>query len=235
MEIHFKNEVKVGLFALLGIALFIFFIFSITDVKLFAKNYDLKIMFGFANGVKMSSPVRLAGVDVGEVKGIAVKFNKASGKNEVLVSARVRDNTLIPRDSKIWINTLGLLGEKYIEIIPGVNYSDLVKPGQVIVGEDPIPMQQITELGRDIAMKLRESIVGINNIILSEQNKEKYNQVLKNLEQATTSLNEIMNKINSGTGTAGKFLTDETVYTETKEFIADIKAHPWKLMRKPQE
>jgi phospholipid/cholesterol/gamma-HCH transport system substrate-binding protein len=236
MEIgKFKNEIKVGLFAFVGIIIVVYFVFSIADVKLFAKTNDIKIIFGFANGVKMSSPVRLAGVDIGEVKGISIRFNKNTGKNEVLISARVKSDTTIPRDSKVWINTLGLLGEKYIEIIPGVNYSDLVKPDEIIVGEDPIPMQEITELGRDIAIKLRESITSINNIILSEQNKEKFGQVLKNLEEATTSLNAIMNKINSGDGTAGKFLTDEAIYSDTKELIADIKAHPWKLLRKPQE
>lgn len=232
MAIHFKNEVKVGLFTLVGIVIFVYFVFSIADVKLFAQTYDIKIVFGFANGIKISSPVRLAGVDVGDVKAIKVRFNKNNGKNEVMVSARVRNDAIIPLNSKVWINTLGLLGEKYIEIIPGLDYKNVLKPGETIVGEDPIPMQEITELGREIAMKLKNSIDGINNIILSEENKSKFSQVLRNLEEATNSLNEIMNKVNSGSGTAGKFLTDETLYTDTKEFISDIKQHPWKLMRK---
>ncbi|MEW6008975.1 MAG: MlaD family protein [Candidatus Omnitrophota bacterium] len=235
MAIHLKNEIKVGLFTLIGIIIFIYFVFSIADVKLFAKTYDIRILFGFANGIKISSPVRLAGVDVGDVKAIKIRFNKNTGKNEVVVSARVKHDAIIPTNSKVWINTLGLLGEKYIEIIPGLDYRSVLKPGETIVGEDPIPMQEITELGREIAVKLKNSIDGINNIILSEENKSRFSGVLKNLEEATTSLNEIMNKVNNGSGTAGKFLTDETLYTDTKEFIMDLKQHPWKLMRKPKE
>ncbi len=235
MAIHLKNEVKVGLFTIVGIVILIYFVFSIADVRLFAQTYNIKIIFGFANGIKISSPVRLAGVDVGDVKAINIRFNKNSGKNEVTVLARVRNDAIIPTNSKVWINTLGLLGEKYIEIIPGLDYKNVLKPGQIIVGEDPIPMQQITELGREIAMKLKNSIDGINNIILSEENKSRFSEVLKNLEEATTSLNQIMNKVNGGSGTVGKFLTDETIYTDTKEFITDLKQNPWKLMRKPQE
>ncbi|MBU2540628.1 MAG: MCE family protein [Candidatus Omnitrophica bacterium] len=235
MGLKFKNEIKVGIFSLVGVIIFVVFVFSIGDIKLFTKSKDVKIVFGFANGVKISSPVRLAGVDVGQVRKISVRFNRQTQKNEVEVLARVTDSTIIPQDSKVWINTLGLLGEKYIEIIPGLDYAHLFKPGETIIGKDPIPMQEITELGREIALKLRESIDAINNFILNEKNKEAYNQVLENLEEASKSLSEIMEKINSGDGTAGKFISDEAIYTDTKEFIEDIKKHPWKLMRKPQE
>lgn len=234
MGIKFKNEIKVGLFSLVGIIIFIIFVFSITDVKLFAKSQDIKVVFGFANGVKVSSPVRLAGVDVGEVKKILVRYDKKAGKNEVIVLARVSNKTVIPRDSEVWINTLGLLGEKYIEIIPGIDYDNSLRPGETIVGKDPIPMQEITEIGREIALKLRNSIDGINNI-LDKENQEAFSQVLQNLQEASASLSEIMGKINAGGGTAGKFITDEAIYTDTKEFIADIKKHPWKLMRKPED
>lgn len=235
MNLKLKNEVKVGIFTIIGIIIFIIIVFSISDVKFFAKTNDIDIVFGFANGVKSSSPVRLAGVDIGEVKAINVDFNKKTGKNEVTVHARVKSEALIPSDSRVWINTLGLLGEKYIEIIPGINYKNVLKPGSKIAGEDPIPIQEITELGRQIAVKLKDSIDGLNNLILNEQTKKSFSQVIDNLEQASASLNQIMSKINTGNGAAGKLINDESIYTDTKELIADIKQHPWKLLRKPEE
>lgn len=235
MKLSIKNEVKVGIFTIIGIIIFIIFVFSITDMKFFAKSKAIYFTFGFANGVKISSPVRLAGVDIGEVKGINVTFNKNTGKNEVLVHARVNSEAIIPKDSKVWINTLGLLGEKYIEIIPGKDYTNVMQEGSTITGEDPIPIQEITELGRQIAVKLKESIDGLNSLILNEKTKKEFSQVITNLEQASTSLNEIMTKINSGSGAAGKLLNDETIYTDAKELMADIKKHPWKLLRRPEE
>lgn len=235
MNLNLKNEVKVGLFTIIGIIIFIIFVFSISDIKLFAKSRYIYITFGFANGVKISSPVRLAGVDIGEVKKINVGFNNKTGKNEVLVYARISADARIPQDSRVWINTLGLLGEKYIEIIPGKDYANVLADGSRIAGEDPIPMQEITELGRQIAMKLKDSIDGLNSLLLNDQTKKSFSQVITNLEQASMSLNEIMNKINSGNGAAGKLINDESLYTDTKELIADIKTHPWKLLRRPQE
>jgi phospholipid/cholesterol/gamma-HCH transport system substrate-binding protein len=235
MDLTLKNEVKVGIFTIVGLIILIFFVFSISDFKFFARTNNINIIFGFANGVKMSSPVRLAGVDIGEVKGISVGFNKNTGKNEVNILARVNGDVIIPKDSKVWINTLGLLGEKYIEIIPGMDYKNVLKQGSKIRGEDPIPIQEITELGRQIAMKLKDSIDGLNSILLSEQSKKSFTRVIENLEQASTQLNEIMNKINTGNGSVGKLINDQGIYDDTKEFIADIKQHPWKLMRKGQE
>ncbi len=235
MQLKITNEMKVGLFTLGGIVIFVIFVFSIADIKLFAKSKDVKIIFGFANGVKISSPVRLAGIDVGQVRKTSVRFNEKTRKNEVEILARVGISTVIPRDSIVWINTLGLLGEKYIEIIPGVDYVHTLKPGDTIIGKDPIPMQEITELGRDIALKLKDSIEAINDFILNEKNREAYTEVLKNLEAASKSLSEIMEKVKSGDGSAGKFISDEAIYTDTKEFLEDIKKNPWKLMRKPEE
>lgn len=234
MKMKFTNEIKVGLFFMVAVAIFVIFVFSIADIRLFARTQDINIIFGFGDGVKISSPVRLAGVDVGDVKKVRVRFNEREVKNEVVILARVASSTVIPRDSRVLINTLGLLGEKYIEIIPGIDYDNVLKDGESIRGEDPIPMQDITKLGREIALKLDASIEGINSFILNEKNKNAFGQVLQNLDEASAALSEIMNKINRGDGTAGKFITDEAIYTDTKEFIADIKKHPWKLIRKPE-
>ena len=75
----------------------------------------------------------------------------------------VKKEIKVPVDSTIWVNTLGLLGEKYIEIMPGKDYSNTIAPKQALVGVDPIPMQEVSVLARDIAKHLDESLTRIIN------------------------------------------------------------------------
>ena len=64
--------------------------------------------------------MRLAGVEVGLVKKLQVFVDKNDGgKTKVRVNVWIKDDIAIPADSKITINQLGILGEKYLEIIPG--------------------------------------------------------------------------------------------------------------------
>jgi hypothetical protein len=61
------------------------------------------------------------------------------------------------------VNTLGLLGEKYIEIMPGKDYSNFLAPKQTLVGVDPIPMQEVSVLAKGIAQNLNEGLLKIIN------------------------------------------------------------------------
>jgi len=57
----------------------------------------------------------------------------------------------------------GLLGEKYIEIMPGKDYTNYLSEGESLVGNDPIAMHEVAQLAKSIAGDLDESIVRIKN------------------------------------------------------------------------
>jgi phospholipid/cholesterol/gamma-HCH transport system substrate-binding protein len=95
-------------------------------------------------------------VDAGEVKRIRFIPPADGQKMKIQVSAWIRSNVKIPSDSTVWVNTLGLLGEKYIEIMPGVNFNNALKPNATLAGEDPMPMQEVTQLAKRIGMNLDE-------------------------------------------------------------------------------
>jgi hypothetical protein len=124
----------------------------------------------------------------------------------------IRKDVKIPRDSTVWINTLGLLGEKYIEIMPGENYNDLVKTEQTMIGIDPIPMHELTLLVKGIADHVDE-------IVLKIKNKE---GTLGKLLGDDALYKELESSI---IGIRG----------ELESLLSDIKAHPWKLFFKTKE
>jgi len=157
-----KLELKVGIFVFTGLVILVTFILLIGDFKTWTSGCRINFLFDFINGVKVGAPVRFSGVDVGEVKEINFIFNPQENKTKVQITGWIRKEVKVPIDSTIWINTLGLLGEKYVEIIPGKDYAHLVTD-QSITGEEPIATHEVAKLVKNIARDIDESIVKIKN------------------------------------------------------------------------
>lgn len=158
-----KMELKVGIFVFFGIVILTAFVLLIGNFKTWSSGYRVNFTFNFVNGVKLGAPVRFAGVDVGEVKDIKCFFSSQENKAKVNLNCWIKKGISVPQDSAIWVNTLGLLGEKYVEIMPGKDYANCLLPNQDLAGTDPIPMQEVTELAKRIATNLDEGIAKIKN------------------------------------------------------------------------
>jgi phospholipid/cholesterol/gamma-HCH transport system substrate-binding protein len=136
-------EVKVGIFILIGFIFLFIMIFSIGEIYLFKPGYRIKVLFNFANGIAMNAPVRLAGIEVGEIDNIRIYYDTGEERTKVELTAWIKKEVDIEEDSKAVINTLGLLGEKYLEIFPGKS-KRFLEDGSVLVGTDPISAENMT-------------------------------------------------------------------------------------------
>jgi phospholipid/cholesterol/gamma-HCH transport system substrate-binding protein len=139
-------ELKVGIFIAMGILIFFIIVFSIGDVYIIKKGYHIKTVFTFANGITESAPVRLAGVHVGQIDEITIFFDETDNRTKVRLLAWIQDEDMkIPQDSMALINTLGLLGEKYLEIFPGTDAASFLNDGDEIVGRDSIATELLAQ------------------------------------------------------------------------------------------
>ncbi|MEE9500171.1 MAG: MlaD family protein, partial [Candidatus Omnitrophota bacterium] len=106
-------ELKVGIFIAVGILIFFIIVFSIGDVYFVRRGYHVNVIFNFASGITEGAPVRLAGVNVGQIDKIDIFFDEKEKKTKVKLLAWVNDEKIrIEADSVALINTLGFLGEK---------------------------------------------------------------------------------------------------------------------------
>jgi len=86
-------------------------------------SYELTARFGQADGIAPGTPVRLAGMPVGEVVGMDLDpYYRA------VVTFRIADTVELPIDSAAMINTDGLMGGKFVELEPG-GALDTLAPG----------------------------------------------------------------------------------------------------------
>ncbi|MFH1857546.1 MAG: MlaD family protein [Candidatus Omnitrophota bacterium] len=199
-------ELKVGLFAFIGLLVLFMIVFSIGDFYLLNPGYTLTIRFGTASGLEIGAPVHVAGVVSGEVKGISISFQK--GKTLVDLLVWLRKGAIVPDNSIAEIKTLGLLGEKFLDISPGEDSQRFLGEGDVLVGRDPISM---------------DSVLAKGNALVSE------------MEASSRSLGVILQKIENGEGTLGKLVVDDKLYRDVEGLVGDIRRHPWKLLHREKE
>lgn len=176
-----KLELKVGIFVFAGLAIMTLFILRIGNMKLLPDSSRVNFLFHFANGVKVGAPVRFAGVDVGEVKELNLFFDAKEQKSRIQIVGQVKKEVKIPADSTIWVNTLGLLGEKYIEIMPGKDYAHCLSSGGTITGNDPLAMHEVTETLIGIANKINSKDGTIGKLLSDDA-------VYNNLEAFTADI-----------------------------------------------
>ncbi|HSR12138.1 MAG TPA: MlaD family protein, partial [Thermodesulfobacteriota bacterium] len=109
---NMATETKVGIFVVLGILILAYFTVQVGKLSVGQHGYQVNTYLDSAAGLDKNSPVRIAGVEVGKVTQITLAEGKAK------VTFHLPNNVQIPQGSKIYVKSAGLLGEKYIEIVP---------------------------------------------------------------------------------------------------------------------
>ena len=112
--IKLTAEAKVGLLVLAGSVMLLFMTFAVGKYQFGGnKGYTIVTTFDSVAGIDEKAVVRMAGVKIGSVEKVELIDSKAR------LTLRIWPDVLINRGSKAVIRTMGLLGEKYVEIVPG--------------------------------------------------------------------------------------------------------------------
>jgi phospholipid/cholesterol/gamma-HCH transport system substrate-binding protein len=234
------QEFKVGLFVVLGAGLLVAALLNM-DVFYVKSGYNLRLLFNYASGLEVGAPVQLAGVPVGSVQRVHIEKD-AEGRTRIEVLARIRRDISIDKEAQVRINSHTLLGQKYVEILPGPPGTAAASEGELLLGHDPVMLESITATGDRVVRKLESSVDYLNELIGDDafrakikDNVANLNALTADLKEVTASLKVILARLRDGEGTMGKLLTDEAVYQDVKALIRDLRDHPWKLLRKEDE
>ncbi len=182
-------EFKVGIFALIGLTILAIMILFLRDFRIFEKGYRFKVIFNYTAGLDKGAPVRVAGVEVGRVD--AVNFLK-DGFTKVELTLWIRQGIQIHEDATVFISTMGLLGEKYIEIAPGKGEAPLISKDSVLIGNDPVRFEKAMKMGEEMVEKLDGIVQCLNDIVVETNAKESIKEILKNAHEASQKLNVLL-------------------------------------------
>lgn len=226
-------ELKVGIFIFIGIVILSVIVFSIGNFYSVKRGYNMNVVFSFANGIGVGAPVRYSGVQVGEVQDIKVYFDEKENKPLVRLNIWVSQNTWINENANASINTLGLLGEKYLEIFPGTRDTRLLQKGDTLRGNDPVSTEELARSTKELIEKLGILTESVNKIAGDEALRASLKNIFSNMEALSGDLRDFLSYAKQGKGTVGRLMSDDTLYKHIDEMILDIKEHPWKLLFKP--
>lgn len=235
-----NTELWVGIFVVIGIILLISMTLKIEKFR-FGKEdgYLLNIYFDSAPGVDRSSPVRVAGVHVGDVEKVALEKGKAK------VTFRLPLKVVLYKDAKAYLKSEGFLGEKYVEIAPGTPGNPrLESNGVVDQGAPPTDMEQFISNMSGIRDDIKEVAKPLGDVLRAVEAKrvesmvtnfDKFSsqltglaqdskETIKKMKDAFAPLEDIGEKVKRGEGTLGKLVTDETIYQDAKKTVETAKA-----------
>lgn len=197
-----RREVIVGGFAfavLLGLFLFTIFVTG----EVFFKTRQRVIMeFDNVMGLKNGDSVVVRGMTVGEVKELDL-IGKA-GKVQVVCT--LQEHLKLKKDCWAVVASTTVLGGRQVQLHEGES-PELLPKGVPVPGRRPSDV--IDDAGKIIA--------DIRRTLEEEGGLENFSKLVRNAR-------EISDKINSGEGTLGKLVNDNTLYTDVAATIADARA-----------
>ena len=121
-----KLELVVGIFVLIGIACLAYLSIKLGKLELIGGDvYEVEAQFNTATGLKPGASIEIAGVEVGRVKDITLKDDRAAVLLAVNRSVKLYSDTIAS------IKTRGIIGEKFMALSPGGGGEPL-KPGDTI-------------------------------------------------------------------------------------------------------
>lgn len=287
-------EIKVGISVLLASAILIVGIMWFQRFKMIEKRYHFFATFPDVGGLTKDDPIMINGVEKGRVANVAL-----AGRG-VLVEMGIRENVYFPRDSKISLRSIGIMGERFVAIRSGVS-SESVQPGDTLTGYLDAGMSEVMgEAGQILeeAVAATAHLKEILRIVLEEGSLEKtmdnfrevseglhrvagsdgsslqtairrfehvtamldsligsryagldaslqsfstaggkLDTTLENLSSVSSDLKMLTERINSGEGTLGTLIMDDSLAQELDktvnnldELIEDIKKHPGRYL-----
>jgi len=180
------REVKIGIFVAGTILIMAVFIFIVGDLSMWFKKpgYPLSVSFPTVIGLENRAAVRLAGVKIGYVKDIRLEESRAR------LTLSISPQYKIPRGSRAGMATLGLVGEKFIEIIPG-EQAAFCQPGDTIEAKASIGFEQIGDLALSIGEEIKEISRSVREIT-GEEARQDLQEALRNMSSFSRELNQFL-------------------------------------------
>ncbi len=214
-------QLRVGVMVIVGLTILAVGIFFISgQVGFFTKRYTLKTYLSEASGLRDGAEVRLAGVAIGNVKTVRISpYTDRSRAVEIVLALSRTYQPEIRTDSLASIETVGLLGESYVNITRGSRSQEMLPEGGVLKSAEGADIKQVVQNADDVIVNLRVLSAQLNNITGQMQagkgsiGKLIYDQTLYNHLNATAAKLDVMvTNLDGGKGSLGKLMVDETFY-----------------------
>jgi phospholipid/cholesterol/gamma-HCH transport system substrate-binding protein len=191
------SQLRVGLtvlFASITLAVLIFLMSG--QGGILTRKIVLKSYFDNSGGLRVGAPVRLEGVDIGNVTRLQIVAGKPLTPVEVTMKVSTKYAFNLRKDSVTMLETAGVLGETYVDIV-----SASARGPQAVDGD---------------VLATREH-PDLNDVVRASQG------TLQNLDALIKRLDRIVAFVESGQGSIGKVIYDPSLYDRLNATVGEFK------------
>jgi phospholipid/cholesterol/gamma-HCH transport system substrate-binding protein len=148
-----------------------------------------------------------------------IKLEGLKAKITMLLPFHVK----LPLGSKVYVKSAGLLGEKYVEIVPGtgaefIPAGGLVEEGGPSADVDRV-LTQLSNIGGDVQRVTRS----LGNVLGGEEGEKSIKELVTGARETMVNLQHITQTIDRGEGTLGKLVKDDKLYAEVKDTMTNLR------------
>lgn len=182
------SKLKVGVVITLALITLFFTVFFAGGIEnILSPKVEVKAQIHDVKGLREGSPVWLSGIEIGSVK--AIHLHPQYGA-VITLSVKKSAMEYVKKDSRASVLTMGLLGDKYVELSAGTAEAGTIQRGDMIKGAAQLELKDVMEVGTVSIQRMSDFI---------------------------KKLDSLLTKIEKGEGTVTKFLTDPTLYDNLRD------------------
>jgi phospholipid/cholesterol/gamma-HCH transport system substrate-binding protein len=236
-----STEIKVGLFVLAALGVVVWMALRLGVFSSYGKDvYELRAVFDDASGLKEGVGVEVAGINVGRVGRISLYE-----ADRALVILAIRNEVRLPVDSRAVIRTQGVLGDKFVEVLPGtqggptlasgssidetvsaVDLSELMEKLSSVADDLKVLTSALAKDGggedlRAIVDNVKELSGSLKN--LTEVNGPGITKAVESLGKVADNMVAITDRVNKGQGTLGQLINDDSAIREIRATLAGLR------------
>ena len=234
LEADRHRRLRVGLFTACMLLVFALVIMLIGKKQgLFQRHVRYEARFEHVGGLVPGASVWLNGVVVGAVEDVELPSDPSQRQITVALRINARLSERVRADSRVRIRTLGLFGDRYLEVSSGSASQPLLPPGGVIPSEEPTDVAAVLSRGGDAMTNVQAISSSLRRIlerveqgqgILGELtvNPESGNQAVARLNSVLEEADGLLRDLRAGKGALGKLIADPQLESHLVDDLAGM-------------
>lgn len=228
------SQLKVGVTVLVASVTLAVLIFLMSGTGgIFTHKIKLKAYYDNAGGLQEGAPVRLSGVDIGNVVNVRVVSDPARRLTPVQVTMKVntRYHQSLRKDSVTSLETAGVLGSTYIDIDSSTAKGPEAADGDTLPTREHPELQDVVRASQSTLQNMDALLKRLDRIVAFVESGEGsigkliYDPLLYNRLNATViEFQKLVNEVTEGNGTLGKLVSDDELYQKANATVDKLNA-----------
>ncbi len=185
------NEFKVGLLTIVTLAAIAVMSVKVTSNQSgFGKHVPYKTVLDDAVGIFPKTPIKVAGINSGRIRTISLNGNRA------IIDLEIIDDVLVSEGSSLEIKTVGVLGDKYIELIVNQESTKRLPPDSFLITKSSGGIADIAEEVGEVVRDVKEIVAEFKASLMPPGEKEsRIKQIVANVTQLSQDTRDLAKKL----------------------------------------